>query len=179
MEQALIAGIATIIAAAAALLVEWARSDAKLISLPRAIEDYLKASQFLDAWSKTYQQIETLPDSKGKDLAKSYAELILANANAKLAEATSKATVTEVGQGTSAKLFAVANLVRLRAPKYAILWIPQLLYYAAVALTIRVVWMEKSLLSLAVALCAGSAFLLWLICWFSERTQARPMPRLP
>ena len=167
MENALIAGIATIVAAMAALFVEWMKSDAKLTSFPRATDDCLKASQFLEVWLKNYLQITALPDSEGKNLAKTYAENLLQEASTKLNDARSKATLSSAGYSARKLLFAAADVLRLRAPKRPLLWVPQLLFYAALAVTIRVVWVKP--ISSGSATCVAITLLLWAVCWSSEK----------
>ncbi len=169
MDQVLAAAIGTILAAVAALVIEWARSDSRLTSLPRTLEDHTKACQFVEGWTKTYLQIASLPDGTGKDLAKEYAALLLRQARDKLTASESRVTVSAVGKETQSAFFTVTDFVRLRSPARAWLWFPQLAYYATFALGIRVAWVEKKILSQPVLICLMLAFLAWSVCWGFER----------
>jgi len=174
MEKVLTAAIGTILAAVAALVVEWARADSRLASLPRTLEDHIKACQFVDGWTKTYLQIASLPDGPGKDLAKEYAELLLRQSRDRLAASDARATVSAVANETRSVFFAIADFVRLRKPIRAWLWFFQLPYYAAVALGIRLAVTEKKIFSLPMLICLVVAFFGWSVCWAVERQVRAP-----
>jgi len=182
-----VTAVGTVLTAIAALIVDWLKSDARLKSVSQVYDESNKAVSFLDAWSKVYQQIETLPQGKTKELAKDLAETALS-------QALSRAKILPRGETASTlaghlweRLRNLLSLLQLDVPKHSAIWIPQLFYYAVfIMLVLVVVRSAQSLLDTAVIALAALTFALWLLCfglnksvskkWWARRLSSEESP---
>lgn len=117
--------------AAASLLVDWMKSDAQLTSLPRALDDAAKTFQFLESAAKIAQQIEAIPEGRLKEEAQRTAELVLSEIRARIEAAPTNVPVVSAGRNARAWAIRVAEFLAIGKPKHLLLWIPQLVFYAA------------------------------------------------
>lgn len=183
METILITSIGTVLAAVAALVVDWLKSDARLKSVSLVYDESSKAVSLLDAWTKVYQQIEALPQGDSKVIAKELAETILSQALNRAKTSPHEETASTLAGNLAAKLRSLLSLLRLDAPRHSAIWIPQLAYYAALTMLILVIVRSaNSLLDPAVLALAAITLALWLLCsgldraalkWWVRRVPSR------
>jgi hypothetical protein len=160
--------IGAVAAAIAALLVEWLRSDAKLRSNPRTVEELSSCITLLESWSKAYASVLALPDGAGKKPALDYAIAIVSQASEKLAAAAEARTLSNVAQRSESVVVRVLDFLRIRAPTVRTVWIPLVLYFASVAMAIRIASVQVSITSPGFLVAAAAAVLFWLVCWAME-----------
>jgi hypothetical protein len=178
METVIITSIGTILAAVTALVVDWLKSDARLKSLSLVYDESTKAISLLDAWSKVYQQIETLPQGQSKDAAKDLADTALLQALNRAKTLPRAETASTLAGNLAVKLRSVLSLLRLEAPRHPAIWIPQLAYYAALTMLILVIVRSaNNLLDPAVLALAAITVALWFLCsgldWAALKWRAR------
>src|SRR4051794_38922683 len=98
MAALIFAALGTVATAIAALVADWLKSDAKLISVSGAVDEATKASAALKGWCDTYKEVQTLPDGEAKRLANDYAILVLQTATERIQHGRSAATASLAGE---------------------------------------------------------------------------------
>jgi hypothetical protein len=169
METILLTAVGTVIAAIAALVVDWLKSDARLKSVSVVYDESSKAVSLLDSWSKVYQQIGSLPDSQAKNVARELAETVLSQALERAKILPRQETASTLVGGVAARLKNLLRLLRVDAPRHPLIWIPQLAYYAAFTMLILVVTRSAAnLMDPAVIALFTITVTLWLLCFGLE-----------
>lgn len=131
LTEMLIAAAGVITTATASLIVDWMKSDAQLTSLPRALEDATKTFQFLESASKIAQQIAALPEGRLKEEAQRSAEVVLSQIRERIEAAPTNAPVVSAGRNARVWAIRVTEFLAIGKPNHPLLWIPQLVFYAA------------------------------------------------
>jgi hypothetical protein len=131
LTETLIAAAGVITTATASLIVDWMKSDAQLTSLPRALDDAAKTFQILESAARIAQQIEALPAGRLKEEAQRSAEVVLSQIRTKVEAAATNVPVVSTGRRARSLVIRVADFLALGKPKHLLLWIPQLVFYAA------------------------------------------------
>jgi hypothetical protein len=165
MVNLLIATVGTVLAAIAALIVDWLKSDARLKSVSQVFEESTKAVSLLDAWSKVYQQIEALPQGPRKETAMALADAILSQALKRVSTMPNEETASTLMGSLATRLRNLLSFLRFDAPKHPAIWLPQLAYYASLTMFILVLSRSAtSLLDPALLALAAITLILWLLC---------------
>lgn len=170
--------VAAVVAGIAALIVEWLRSDSKIRSHARMVEELTSCVALLESWSKAYASVAALPEGEGKKRALDYALTILSQASEKLAAAAEARTLSNVAQRSESVVLRVLDFLRIRAPTVRSAWIPLILYFASLGMAIRIAWEKTSFTSAGFVVTAAAAVLLWFVCWAMERW-LRPRSQSP
>lgn len=157
---AVVAGIAT-------LLVEWLRSDPRLQTHARMVEELTSCTGLLESWSKAYASVTSLPEGVPRKLALDYALMIISQASEKLASAEAK-TVSDMAQRSESVVLRLLDFFRIRKPTVRSVWIPLLLYFASLGMAIRIAAVH-SITSAGFLVTVATAVLFWFVCWAMER----------
>jgi hypothetical protein len=175
VTTAIVSAVSVVIAALAALIVDWMKSDSRLKTTSTVLDEAAKELQFLESWCKIHAAIEALPEGEPKAEAHKYATEILSAVQTRIADARERRTVTTAGSEAMHIGFRVLGLLRLAAPRHPVVWIPQLAFYALLALSLRMAWVLGKIDG-AVLVLMTLSILCWVSCWLLESRLAAAKP---
>ena len=173
MTTAIVSAISVVIAALAALIVDWMKSDSRLKTTSTMLDEATKELQFLDSWCKIHTVIEGLPEGEPKTEARRYALELLSTVQTSITASRDRRTVTTASSNLMNILFCIFAFLRLAVPRHPVVWIPQLAFYLLLALSLRIAWAVGKIDSLVILL-MGLSILCWAACWILEAKLPTP-----
>lgn len=173
MTTAIVSAVSVVIAALAALIVDWMKSDSRLKTTSTILDEAAKELQFLESWCKIYSIIQALPEGEPKTQANKYALELLSATQSSISDARDRRTLTTASSQATRVGFRVLGFLRLAVPRHPIVWIPQLAFYSLLALSVRMAWVLGRLDG-SVLIIMALSIVCWAACWLLETRLATP-----
>jgi hypothetical protein len=182
MTQALWSGVAAIIAAIAAIIVDKLKADRRFLTPAQVVDESTKRLQFIEYWIKVTAQAETMSDCEAKASAKEQCKKVLQDAVDQMNQASLLPDATGVHTATrSIARFAdsILQVLLISRAHRPVFWAPRLVFFFSLAMMFALLRTPgTSLVDPQVFLALLIGFACWVVVYrFDKPSHARaPIP---